>query len=342
MDHVQHVIDYVTELKLPWEKIRNKTILISGATGMIGSLLVRVLLSCNQNIHIVALGRNVEKAQNCLKECWDRKDFQFICHDVNNPLDGLDCPGADIIIHAASNTHPIAYATDPVGTITANMLGTYNLLNYCKDSHAQRFLFLSSVEIYGENRGDTDYFDESYCGYIDCNTMRAGYPESKRVGEALCQAYRKAYHVDVVIARLARTYGPTMRQEDSKAVAQFIKNGIHKQDIVLKSQGNQFYSYLYVGDAVSGLLTILLQGVDGEAYNISDSHSDITLKELAMLIAAYSGTRVVFQQPDCLESVGYSKATKAVMNGEKLQKLGWKAHWDIKKGIEETLTFLRK
>lgn len=341
MENLQTIIDYVTKLNLPWEKIHNKTVLISGSTGMIGSLLVHVLLNRKENIHIIALGRNVEKAQNRFKEYWNRKDFQFICHDINEPLNHLNCPKVDFIIHAASNTHPIAYATDPIGTITANVIGTYHLLNYYKKKDAKRFLFLSSVEIYGDNRGDTDYFDEQYCGYINCNTMRAGYPESKRVGEALCQAYRNAYNMEVVIARLARTYGPTMLQEDTKAVSQFIKNGIHKQDIVLKSQGNQFYSYIYVGDAVSGLLTILLKGIDGEAYNIADAHSDITLKELAVLIASYSGTKVVFQQPDHLESAGYSQAVKAVMNGEKLQKLGWNAHWDIKRGIKETLDYFQ-
>lgn len=212
MENLQTIIDYVTKLNLPWEKIHNKTVLISGSTGMIGSLLVHVLLNRKENIHIIALGRNVEKAQNRFKEYWNRKDFQFICHDINEPLNHLNCPKVDFIIHAASNTHPIAYATDPIGTITANVIGTYHLLNYYKEKDAKRFLFLSSVEIYGDNRGDTDYFDEQYCGYINCNTMRAGYPESKRVGEALCQAYRNAYNMEVVIARLARTYGPTDRK----------------------------------------------------------------------------------------------------------------------------------
>ena len=170
--------------------------------------------------------------------------------------------------------------------------------------------------------------------------MRAGYPESKRASEALCQAYKKANQLDVVIARLARTYGPTMLLSDTKAISQFIKNGLAKEDIVLKSEGNQLYSYNYVADSVSGLLTILLKGKNGEAYNISDQASDITLRDLARIIAGFTGTNVVFNLPDEVESVGYSKATKALMDSSKLQMLEWMAHWDIKKGLQETLNHL--
>ena len=142
----------------------------------------------------------------------------------------------DYVIHAASNTHPVAYASDPIGTITANVFGTQYLLDYAKEADCKRFVFLSSVEIYGENRGDTDKFTEDYLGYIDCNTMRAGYPESKRTGEALCQAYRKQMEMDVVIPRLSRVYGPTMLMSDTKALSQFILKSVKQEDIVLKSE----------------------------------------------------------------------------------------------------------
>jgi len=329
-------IDYVANLELPWNKLENKTVLISGASGMIGTFLIHVLLEKISAIKIIAIGRNKPKARERFKEYWKDPRFTFLSHDINQPLDAIG--RTDFILHAASNTHPLSYASDPIGTITTNILGTYNLLNYAANCHAERFVLASSVEIYGENRGDTDYFDENYCGYIDCNTMRAGYPESKRASEALCQAYIKAKSMEIVIARLARTYGPTMIWDDSKAISQFIKNGILKEDIVLKSAGNQLYSYNYVADTVSGLLTIWLKGNNGEAYNIADPKSDITLKELATIIAEDSGTKVTFEFPDAIEQSGYSKATKAIMNSEKLQKLGWKAHWSIREGIKETLS----
>ena len=203
--------------------------------------------------------------------------------------------------------------------------------------HSERFLFASSVEIYGENRGDTELFTEDYCGYIDSNTLRAGYPESKRVGEALCQAYAKQRNMDVVIPRLSRVYGPTMKVDDTKALSQFIKKAINKEDIVLKSAGTQYYSYTYVTDAVSALLYCLLCGKSGEAYNISDKESDIHLRDLAAILAEIAGTKVVFDIPDATEQAGYSKATTAVMDSTKIRKLGWKAMVPIREGLRKTV-----
>lgn len=216
------------------------------------------------------------------------------------------------------------------------------MLDFCSRKHVKRFAFASSNEIYGENRGDVEKFKEDYCGYINCNTMRAGYPESKRCGEALCQAYIKQAGLDVVIPRFTRSYGPTMLMSDTKAISQFIRKAIAGEDIVLKSAGNQYYSYTYVADAVSGLLTILLKGTNGEAYNIADDASDIRLKELAALIANSCGQKVVFEIPDAVEQAGYSKATKARLDSTKLQQLGWKANYTIEEGIQRTIDILRK
>jgi nucleoside-diphosphate-sugar epimerase len=186
-----------------------------------------------------------------------------------------------------------------------------------------------------------ELFSEDYCGYIDSNTLRAGYPESKRCGEALCQAYIRAMDMDIVIPRLTRSYGPTMLMSDTKAISQFIRKGIAGEDIVLKSAGNQLYSYTYVADAVSGLLTILLIGEKGEAYNIADTASDLTLKDLAELIASFAGKKVVFELPDDVESAGYSKATKARLDGSKLRGLGWKPFYDISEGMTRNLQILK-
>ena len=191
------------------------------------------------------LGRNEEKARARFADYADCPQFHFIKQDINEKVVGNPALPAkiDYVIHAASNTHPVAYASDPIGTITANVFGTQYLLDYAKEADCKRFVFLSSVEIYGENRGDTDKFTEDYLGYIDCNTMRAGYPESKRTGEALCQAYRKQMEMDVVIPRLSRVYGPTMLMSDTKALSQFILKSVKQEDIVLKSEGTQEFSY---------------------------------------------------------------------------------------------------
>lgn len=247
----------------------------------------------------------------------------------------------DYILHLASNTHPVAYATNPVATITTNVLGTDHLLRYAVSHNVKRFVFASSNEVYGENRGDVEFFNETYCGYIDSNTLRAGYPESKRCGEALCQAYHKELGIDVVIPRFTRSYGPTMLMSDTKAVSQFIRNGIRGQDIVLKSEGNQYYSYTYAADAAAGLLAVMLCGKCGEAYNIADSKSDITLRDLSHIIAGLCNTEVIFEIPDAVEKAGYSTATKARLDGSRLKGLGWSMKYDIRTGIERTIDIMR-
>jgi len=241
----------------------------------------------------------------------------------------------------ASNTHPILYATDPIGTITTNIIGAQNLLDYAVAHHATRFVFASSNEVYGENRGDAELFNEEYCGYINCNTLRAGYPESKRCAEALCQAYMVQNGLDIAIARLTRSYGPTMILSDTKAISQFIKKSMKNEDIVLKSDGTQYYSYTYMADAASGVLWIMLAGKSGEAYNIAEEHSDITLRDLASFLAGINGKKVVFEIPDSIEAAGYSRATKARLNGHKLQDLGWSPRYDIKSGLQRTIDILK-
>ena len=336
-------IAYVTKLDLPWENLQGKNILISGATGLIGSFLVDVLMSLNEkglNCTVYALNRNEEKAIQRFPKWINSNYLHFIPYDIKKPLERDDLEKTHYILHLASNTHPIQYSTDPIGTIATNIIGAQNLLDFAIEHNAMRFVFASSNEIYGENRGDTDFFDEDYCGYINCNSLRAGYPESKRCGESLCQAYRMQKGLDVVIPRLTRTYGPTMIMSDTKAISQFIKKGVAGENIVLKSAGTQYYSYTYVADAVSGLLFAMLKGENGEAYNIADEKSDIRLKDLAELIAGISGTKVVFEMPDSIEEAGYSKATKARLNGTKIKKIGWNAKYTIEDGIKKTIKIL--
>lgn len=338
-------LEYISNLQLPWEKFQNKSIMISGATGLIGSMLIDVIMKKNQrglNCKIYALGRSEERMKNRFEYCYNNELFEFIEYDVNKKLIFNRENQIDYILHLASNTHPMQYATDPIGTITTNIIGVQNLLDFAVEKNTSRFIFASSNEIYGENRGDVEKFDESYCGYIDCNTLRAGYPESKRCSEALCQAYKAQKNMDIVIARLTRSYGPTLLKTDTKALSQFLHKAIAGEDIVLKSEGTQYYSYLHVTDSVSGLLTVLLNGKNGEAYNIADDASDIMLKDLASIIAEYAGKKVVFEIPNKTESAGYSRATKARLDATKLQSLGWSARYDIKTGIEKNIDILKE
>lgn len=336
----------VAELDLPWEKLQDRSIMLSGATGLLGSFLIDVILEKNVeeglNCTVYALGRNEQKAKERFSKFADDLRLVFIPYDVKQPFVRDDLGTVDYVLHLASNTHPMQYSTDPIGTITTNIIGVQNMLDFAVEHKVTRFAFASSNEIYGENRGDVEFFDENYCGYINSNTMRAGYPESKRCGEALCQAYKAQKGLDVVILRFTRSYGPTMLMSDTKAISQFIKKGIAGEDIVLKSAGTQYYSYQYMADSVSGLLTILLKGENGEAYNIAEEHSDIMLKDLAAVIAGMNGKEVVFEIPDAVEAAGYSTATKARLDGHKLEKLGWKPKYDIKTGMERTISILKE
>ena len=298
-------------------------------------------MSKNIDCKVYALSRNEDKARARFSKWGNNNNLQYIQYDINKPFVNDTIGNIDYVLHLASNTHPMQYSTDPIGTITTNIIGLQNMLEFSVAHNATRFAFASSNEIYGENRGDTELFSEEYCGYINCNTMRAGYPESKRCGEALCQAYRSQKGLDIVIPRITRSYGPTMLMSDTKAISQFIKKGIAGEDIILKSTGTQYYSYQYVADTVSGLLTILLCGESGEAYNIAAENSDIMMKDLASIIAEYAGRKVVFEIPDAVEAAGYSKATKARLDGSKLISIGWSPRYDIRTGLKRTLDILK-
>lgn len=337
-------IEALLKLPLGWDKLKGQTILITGASGMVGTLLIDVLMEGNAHKQfdskVIAVGRNKQHLEERFSIYENSPYLELVTQDIN--LSFQENLKVDYMIHAASNTHPVAYSLDPIGTITTNVIGTYNLLELARKSSCKRILLLSSVEIYGENRDDTDVFDESYCGYLDCNTLRAGYPESKRMAESLCNAYAQKYGLEFVIGRLSRLYGPTMKMDDTKAISQFILNGAKKQDIVLKSKGQQLYSYCYAADAIQGILCILLNGKSGEAYNIADSESIITLKALANTISELCGTKVIFELPSDIETQGFSKAMIATMSSEKIEKLGWRAQTNLVEGLKKTLEMIMK
>lgn len=338
-----HEIELCANIDIDWSKLDNKKIMITGATGLVGKFLIEVLLKRNQlkNIQtkIVAVGRDKIKFEKRFADVEGKDWIEFYEHDVQKPCDYKD--KLDIIIHMASNTHPRLYAFDPIGTEMANIFGSYYLLEKASQNPNCRFVFTSSGDVYGDNRSAKEFIEETDCGYIDCNTLRAGYIEGKRASEALCNAFKEAKGVDFVIARLSRIYGPTMQNTDSKAISQFINKAVACEDILLKSQGTQIFSYLYIYDVVSALLTIIVNGVSGNAYNVCDNNNCISLRNLATILANIAGTKVVFDIPDDLESKGASNFQNVKLDAQKLYRLGWKSSVDMKAGLMNTVMKMR-
>jgi len=321
-------IENIAKEQLDWDKLNNCTILISGGTGFIGSYIIDVLKyrneKFNSNIKVISLSRRGGISNG---------NIRYIKSDITKDINIQD--KIDYILHLASNTHPKQYEEDPVGTIATNILGCNNLLKLAVKNNVKRFLLASSVEIYGQCIESEIY--EDYCGYINCNNARSGYNESKRTCEALCQSYIKQYGVDCVTARLARVFGPD-KKEDTKAISQFLNRALANEDVILNSYGKQRYSFIYVLDAVSGILRILLNGKCGEAYNLAGDDEGLTLGEYAEYIASLSNNKVIY---DIKENPSASKIQYALLNCDKLKQLGWHPNYSIKDALKETFAILK-
>lgn len=321
--------------------VKDCTILVTGATGMIGSAIIDALLNANhefgKNIKILALGRNLEKMEN--RFSYDKSSFlSFVKQDIMTPLTVE--ANIDYIIHTASNADPRNYALFPAETLLGNVYGTRNMLEYCRVNKKTRLLVTSTFEVYGKKTG-VDEYRENDSGEIDLNQIRSCYPESKRTAEILMRCYKKEYDVNIVIARLCSIYGPTMSKNDSKAHAQFIRNGIAKENIVLKSEGLQRRTYCYLMDAVSGILTVLFYGQNGEAYNISNEKSVASIAELAELVAKICGTEVIKLPPDSIEQQGFSRPQNCILINDKLLGLGWTSNYSLEEGLRKTIEILQ-
>lgn len=318
------------------EALRGKRILITGATGMVGTMLIDALMQV-EGVRVIAVGRNKTKAELRLGEHFANERFCFMKHDVCQPFDsGLK---VDYILPMASNTHPLAYSQYPIETMMINLKGAEHALNLAHETGAT-VVYTSTNEVYGNAVGDED-FSEDYNGRLTLGNARACYNESKRSAEALCQSYIAEKGVKVKIARLCRIFGPTMLMSDSKASSQFIKKALEGEDIVLKSEGKQYFSYTYVADAVIGLLTVMLHGENGVAYNVSSDKTNISLRDFAQLCAECVGRKVVFDLPSETESKGFSVAMRAILSNERIKKIGFIGKYDIKDAIRRTVEVLK-
>ncbi len=321
------------------EKLCGCSVLITGATGLIGSFLVDTLLAYNQDgadIDIYALGRSSDR----LKARFDgaiTDKLHFVEHDVNEKP-AFDF-SVDYVIHAASNAYPAAFATDPVGTILSNVLGTNYLLDYAKTHGVKRFLFVSSGEVYGQGEPSMEAFPEHYSGYVDPTKARSCYPASKRAAETLCVSYTKQYGLDTVIVRPCHTYGPNATKSDNRANVQFVNSAMAGEDIIMQSRGTQMRSYCYIADCASALLTVLLRGESCEAYNLANPAARVTIAGFAEAVAKATGRQVLFAGEDVPKDQ-QTPITYAVLSSDKLCALGWKGQYSVENGVLNTVKVL--
>lgn len=335
----QDIMRIFDAFDLPWKNLSDTNILVAGATGLIGGCLVDVLMSNpRKDYNVYASGRNADRARQRFAEYWDDKHFHFDRYDVSDKMNG-NTP-FHYIIHAASNASPNFFAKNPVEVIKSNIYGVANLMEYGHSHGMKRMLYVSTGEIYGE--GDGRVFTEEYSGYVDCAKPRSCYPSSKRAAETLCVSYADEYGADVVIARPCHVYGPYFTESDNRVYAQFIRNVLRGEDIIMKSDGSQFRSWCYVVDCVSALLHILLKGECSQAYNIADAKSNISIRQLAEIIAEIGGKKVVIDIPKSDEKKGYNVVLKSVFSTVKLEKMSWKVSNSIEDNLRSTIEEYKK
>lgn len=315
------------------EKLNNKSILITGATGLIGSTLVLGLLESNYKIKVIALVRSEEKAKKVFGEYYNKENLEIIKGDVLGSINYSS--KVDYIVHLASATSSKFFVEKPVETIQIAINGTNNILQFAIEKNIKSMVYLSSLEVYGVTDPNIDSVKENMSGYIDSLKPRSSYSEGKRLAECLCASYLSEYGVPVKIARLGQTMGPGIDYNDGRVFAEFARCCIEGRNIVLHTEGKTTRNYCYTRDAALAILCILLNGTNGEAYNVVNQNTTISIRDMAeMLVKHYheKNIKVVYE----IDQVnrGYNPDVIISLNTEKLKNIGFEA----KTGLLESYT----
>ncbi len=338
-EDAKQIIDENNGLK----ELRNCTVLITGASGMVGSYFVNTLLTLNKlydaNVQLYLLVRNSSKLPSYVIE---KPYVHIIEQDVTVPF---NVPvNSDYVIHAASPASPLIMKEKPVETNFANTLGTANALMYANKSNAKGFLFISSREIYGQpEEGQDLFYENGKYGQIDHLVPRNGYAEGKKAAENMCAGFKKEYGLNTKIVRLAHTYGPGMSIYDGRVQADFLKNIVMHENILLKSDGSSIRTYTYIADAVSAMFKVLLKSRD-LVYNIADEKCRTSIKQLAeTMIKIYPerNLSLVYDIPKKELPNGTSSFTLGILSTDKIkEELGWEAKYSIFDGFKRTLEYI--
>lgn len=315
---------------------KKKTVVITGATGLVGHVLALTFLVANERLNldvkVIAMARNEAKATRVFGLNKSRVDLSWVYQDIETPI-SIE-PHIDFIFHTAAITTSRQLIAQPVEAFTANILGMQNIMRRAQHDDA-RVVYLSSMEVYGQPF-TRERATEADVGYVDPLMVRNGYPESKRANEFLASAYYHEYGVSVVNARLAQTFGPGVATNDSRVFAQFARSAVAGEALVLHTDGSSMGNYCYLPDTISGLITLAVKGASGESYNIVNEATTVTIKQLAQIVANNFGNgRVVIDIPD--EDLGYAPKVQLKLSGKKLEKLGWEPTAGLVEMFQRTL-----
>lgn len=324
-----------------FDAIKNKSVLVTGASGLIGSSVTDILFHLNKKynykIKIYLAGRNASRINQRFYIFEPEKDFHYIYFDATKEQD-IELH-VDYVINCAGNSSPRMYSEQPVETMLANIVGVNTLNSMAYMNQISRILYVSSSEVYGEKQNDELYIEEEL-GTIDVLNPRACYPSSKRAAETLCAAYMQEHALDFVIVRPGHIYGPQVIDSDNRASAQFSREAKAGRNIIMKSEGRQVRSYCYSLDCASAILYVLLCGKLGSAYNISNPQSVISIRELATCLADKAGVAIQFEIPTMTEKSGYTMMKNSALSSDKIEKLGWVPCFDVNAGVDRTLKYL--